>query len=515
MGNQRRRGLPSRRPLPACSLTQKDGTGGFQGARPRDTLRRVAWHRSPGATVVKLRTMLRRSWALALVTLGACSENADGARATLGSEEPPPVIDANDRGPESACEPCHPNHVAEWRISPHAYAMKDPVFHAMVRVGQADTGGELGDFCVQCHSPLGTEAGETDVYYDEVARTFAQRTEGLSPAAMSGVSCEVCHSITHVESTANADFVMTHDGVRRGTIRDPAHSPAHESEYSRLHHEARICGTCHQVVNDLGFAVERTHREWVASRFNGSQTCQQCHMEAYQGTAAVGGPPREVHRHTFVGVDVSLLPEDEFPGYDEMRRLVEDLLQRSASLSASFEPETRTLNLRIDNHAGHALPSGATMDREMWVELIVRDEAGALCFESGTLDERGDLRVDYAPHTTAPGTDPQLLLFTQELYRDPSLLDPPEDGDRRRMEFLWEPNTDVSRVVGPGGVVLPSYDLSSLGPGSYTAKLRLLFRSFPPHLLRLLEARGGLDPAVKDRVPTVEMNTVEVAFEIE
>src|SRR4051812_13051301 len=66
-------------------------------------------------------------------------------------------------GPEQSCAECHPRHVDEWRSSSHAYAMHDPVFTAMVALGQKDTAGELGDFCVRCHSPLGFRSGETRV----------------------------------------------------------------------------------------------------------------------------------------------------------------------------------------------------------------------------------------------------------------------------------------------------------------------------------------------------------------
>jgi hypothetical protein len=417
--------------------------------------------------------------------------------------------------PGQACAGCHPQHVREWEISPHAYAVMDPVFHAMVRVGQADTEGALGDFCVQCHTPIGARAGETPVTFDAARGVFVQQTEGLSPEAMAGVSCEVCHSMTAVEATANARFEMTHDGVRRATIQDPVPSPAHPSAYSPLHRRAEMCGTCHQVVNDFGLAVETTHREWVQSRFNGAQSCQNCHMPAYDGRAAVGGPERRVHRHTFVGVDVSLLPPDAFPGYEEMRELTTELLRESAELEASYDAGTRTLGLVIRNLAGHALPSGATMDREMWVELLVTDPEGRRVFESGTLDERGDLRVSDGRHTTRPGTDPQLVLFTQRLYFDPALEDPTSTEPRRPVEFLWEPNVEESRLVPAGGSSRAAYDLGALPPGAYSASVRLLFRSFPPHLLRLLEERGGLDPAVKERVPLVEMEATVVEFAVD
>ena len=78
----------------------------------------------------------------------------------------------------------------------------------------------------------------------------------------------------------------------------------------------------------------------------------------------------------FVGVDVSLLPPEEFPGYQEMRDLVDALLKESANLTVAAEPEQRRLRLEVENLAGHALPSGATAERQMWIEAFVEDAEG-------------------------------------------------------------------------------------------------------------------------------------------
>ena len=393
--------------------------------------------------------------------------------------------------------------------------MTDPVFHAMVRLGQAETAGKLDQFCTECHSPLGAERGETRVFVDPDTGAFRQQTQGLSAAAMSGVSCEVCHSIVSVEGRFNANFTMQHDGIRRATIQFPIKTDAHGTKFSALHADSDLCGACHMVVNELftrSIAVEETLAEWVQSGFNGSQDCQDCHMPEYRGRAARQGPERTVHRHDFVGVDVSLLSENEFPGYQEMRELTRELLQNSAELSVTPVPEERRLSLRIRNLAGHALPSGATVDREVWVELLIKDANGLLAFESGTLDENGDLRVDDPHRTTRPGSDPQLVLFSQRLYFDPSLEQPPLPGARTPVDFLWQPNDEVSVLVPTGAFSDRSYDLSALSAGAYRAELRLLFRSFPPHLLRRLEHEAELDPEVATRVPIVEMESAVVEF---
>lgn len=413
------------------------------------------------------------------------------------------------------CAGCHPNHVAEWRSSAHAYALVDPVFSAMVRIGQAETHGQLDQFCTRCHSPIGSLQGETKVSLAGALGIYQQKTEGLSPAAMSGVSCEACHSIVGVEEHDNGRFVLKRDGIRRARLDRPVPTNAHGTAYSALHGASKLCGTCHMVVNERftqPVAVEETFIEWVQSVFPGQQECQDCHMPSYEGHAANGGPERIVHRHQFVGVDVPLVDEGAFPGYSEMRTLTEQLLKSSAVLTASSNVEQKRLEVAIKNLAGHALPSGAVSDREMWLEVRVHDGAGNPVFESGTLDENGDLRVADASRTTRPGTDPALVLYTERLHFDPALEKPPQPGARRDVDFLWQPNDKTAHLIEVSATDRVGYDLGALAAGDYSADVRLLFRSFPPHLLRRLEREANLSPEVAQRVPIVEMQTVHVTW---
>jgi hypothetical protein len=447
--------------------------------------------------------------ALALLLLG-CSSGKSGP---LGAASTPPHPET---GPETDCAGCHPSHVEEWRASSHAYAMKDPVFGAMVELGQQETKGVLDDFCVKCHSPIGNATGQTAVVRDAATGVYSQPTAGLDTAAMDGVSCLVCHSMTQVKSVANADFEMTLDDVRHGPIRDPDPSSVHRTEYSGLYQDTPICGTCHVVVNPKNVALERTHIEWVDSAFNGSKSCQDCHMPSYEGPAAVGHRTRTVHEHRFVGVDVSLLPASEFPGYDDRRARADELLKGAARFTVAQTPGAPQLDVDIENLAGHALPSGATADRELWVELVVRDSAGSTVLESGTLDERGDLRVDDPERTTRPGTDPALVLYTQEMFEDPKLDDPTSTDPPHHVDFLWQPNRESSHLILAGETAHRNYDLGSLPPGTYAASARLLFRTFPPHLFRkLTDAGSALDPSVSTRVPTVEMAAESVNLTLE
>lgn len=408
--------------------------------------------------------------------------------------------------PKEDCAECHPRHVEEWSLSPHAYAAKDPVFHALTRLGQLQTKGKLNQFCIQCHSPPALALGTAPVYQDETG-AFRQDTETLPPLEREGVSCDICHSITEIIQPVNARAVLTPNGVRRATIQDPVENSKHESAYSPLHKDALLCGMCHAVTNPKQAKIEETFTEWAASSFSqsGGKTCQDCHMRPYEGQASKDGPTRTVHRHTFVGVDVSLLPPEEFPGYQELRDLTEQLLLESAEVKVEPQPAERRIQIKIKNLTGHALPSGATAERQMWVELIVTTSTGAVVFETGTLDELGDLRDQNPTHSLRPGTDPQLIYYGQQLLDDPKVDDPNSTLPVKEVAVPWAANAARNFMI-PVDVEDTRYvELGALRPGTYQVSVRLLFRSFPQYLLRLLEQVAALDPMVKTRVPTTVM----------
>src|SRR5262245_53444057 len=79
-----------------------------------------------------------------LMSLAACQSATD---------ERPALTRQELLNPDS-CKDCHPKHYREWSASMHAYAAKDPVFIAMNKRGQDETGGALREFCVNCHAPM-------------------------------------------------------------------------------------------------------------------------------------------------------------------------------------------------------------------------------------------------------------------------------------------------------------------------------------------------------------------------
>jgi hypothetical protein len=377
----------------------------------------------------------------------------------------------------ATCGTCHPQHLAEWETSMHAFAGSDPVMLALAEVAAQETGDTIGEKCLACHAPA-------QVRFERWV------AEGGDPAQApdytdEGISCDVCHSVTIVPPVANIDFLDDVDprGPKLGGIRDPVPTDAHESLFDSSYQTSANCAPCHQVNLDDGTGVENTYQEWSDSFHSGFGTeCQECHMPAYTGRAAEGGPIRQdVHRHKFVGVDYAY---GSFRGIDldAQKADIRALLQNSVTTTASGVPAsvaaggTFTLSVSVANDVktGHSIPSGTSFSREMWIEVVVTDGTGATIQRSGWLEANGDLV------TTA--LDPDLESFGSIM----------RDAVGARTFFTWQAATiDESQLLAVGQTRVADYTVpvpvGTTGPLHVSA--RLLFRPMAPGILRL----AGLD----------------------
>ena len=100
------------------------------------------------------------------------------------------------------CAVCHPQYYEEWSSSMHAYSIVDPVWLKQQNMQQAhnlENGVEIGDFCVQCHSPV---AGLTNLIENHLDLT-SDDINSLPAQAREGVTCDACHLTTHLPSPTN------------------------------------------------------------------------------------------------------------------------------------------------------------------------------------------------------------------------------------------------------------------------------------------------------------------------
>jgi hypothetical protein len=438
----------------------------------------------------------------------------------LGKEEKLPTLrpyqtnfKVEDFSSAEDCKSCHPTHYQEWASSMHAYSMKDPVWiklHQHEQEVHSEKGIELGDFCVQCHSPV---ASLTDAITNHQSFSLSDLQE-MPPQIQEGVTCDVCHMVTHIseptdiqtnnQSFETADFKLFSDGTRYSILIDPIENDYHTSEYHPGYDKSEFCQNCHNLTVN-GINAEVTQFEWEGTAFQamGSE-CQSCHMPTYEGQAAVGGPQRtKLHRHFFPGVDVQLNSSNPDPNHYSA---VESLLLDAAELyvhDVNLDSLNKILNLemKITNNSGHNFPTGTSFIRQLWLE-VVGEINGDTIFSSGLMNENGDLSDFYIDPNRV--LDPQIKIFNTVLYN--------ADGDSGVLKVGVEDMvslTDNSLPVSGSKTVFYSFQIPPGTQGILNIHSKLLFRSFPPFYLRFLE----LD-AEAERIPIFEIDQKTALFDM-
>jgi hypothetical protein len=416
--------------------------------------------------------------------VGCSKKSAD----PVSKEEPPkPQFSLSDFQSAEACKDCHPTYYNEWRGSMHAYAFVDPINTIGMKNTQIAVGAEeLGQFCLECHSPIGPLTGETPTGFNK---------ENVDPKIKEGINCDVCHLMEFPSETASHNPVYHYDvksGTQYGSIMAPAHNSFHPSEGKQFYSQSKVCLPCHDLINKTGLPVEITFTEWLESPFSAMGVeCQDCHMETYSGQAAVDGPQREnLHRHDFIGVDIALI--DDFPNIAEQRQKIEQLLQNSVSLTVNVQDSIRansTLEIETivkNDKTGHDIPSSVTFVRQMWLEVTVSNGSEIL-YKSGYFDDNGDLMDEHS--VLNPNGDPDLALFQSALFKNGEPANVFEaDSIRIGSIAPFQSKTNVYSVA------LPSYIGTSI-----EVKVRLRFRTFPPSAVR------DDAPELIDKIPVFEM----------
>ncbi|NND81421.1 MAG: tetratricopeptide repeat protein [Gammaproteobacteria bacterium] len=167
-------------------------------------------------------------------------------------------IDENALMMDSYCQKCHADAHQGWQYSMHRFSsFNNPAYAFSVdktrQVLQARDGNiQAVRFCAGCHDPVPFFSGAMD------RPDFGEHDE---VSAQAGITCSVCHSITHINSVrGNADY----------TIEAPLHYPFaysdqawlqwinetlvkakpafHKQTFLKpLHKSTEFCGSCHKV----------------------------------------------------------------------------------------------------------------------------------------------------------------------------------------------------------------------------------------------------------------------------
>jgi hypothetical protein len=321
--------------------------------------------------------------------------------------------------PPSECAGCHEKEYKEWTGSVHHLAFQDPVYQGELNKAVKAVGHEVTRQCEGCHSPAGMVTGEIK----------GAGLAGLSPMALAGVSCDVCHSVsgvTHWQTPSrepeNGSFILTpgietKEGVKllkRGPNKpkDGCGGGFHECVESGLHLRAELCASCHQVYHyDAHFPIEATYLEWKHGPYAQKNIlCQDCHMvdlQTFKNSAERFIKPDDAqYRHYFNGANYLLTylaagaakkAGDKELAENLMKQYAMSVERLKSAGDLEISPvysggKLQEIMVRVRNvRAGHNLPTSLTNVRQMWLEITAKDEKGRVIMTSGTVKPDGTL----------------------------------------------------------------------------------------------------------------------------
>ncbi|MCA9062854.1 MAG: hypothetical protein KDA96_07340, partial [Planctomycetaceae bacterium] len=365
------------------------------------------------------------------------------ARTSTGNFIPASTLDMNEY-----CMKCHQDAHRQWEDSVHRFSsFNNPAYLAAVaetrEVSLKRDGNVKGSrFCAGCHDPVPFFSGAfDDPKFDMLDH----------PTANSGVTCTVCHAVTHVNSTrGNADF----------TIEEPQHYPFAKSDNAvlqwinnqlvkskpsfhkktflkPLHKTAEFCGACHKVhlpyeLNHYReFLRGQNHYDsWLLSGVSGHGSrsfyypekaqveCNTCHMP-FRESADFGATlldetgKLKIHDHLFpsanTGVawlrnrpDIVKAHQDFLLGVMRVDLFgVREGGTIDGELTAPLRPQMPVLQPGRDYlletvirtlKMGHEFTQGTTDSNEIWLQITadageVRLGASGLLQDDNSVDE--------------------------------------------------------------------------------------------------------------------------------
>lgn len=327
----------------------------------------------------------------------------------------------------------------------------------------------MGKACFPCHAPAAVLLDEVD---DPLDPSFSE-------VGAEGIACDFCHIIGRDLEVGVLDFsgYIGELGVRYANMSNPMPTDFHGNQSLAFYSKSQICAPCHQLSTSGGVPFENSYLEWQNAGLAAvGLECQTCHMPTYTGRAAPGAPLRDnLHRHDFASADY---PRSVTPGVDveSIKAASERMLKLSLVVAVEGLPSSVAAGGDIGftmavthRRVGHAIPSGVSFWRELWIDVSVLDADGTLVYRSGYLEENGDL--------VSAEDDPDLASFTSVVF----------DAEGERDPLPWDIVTiDETPMLDFGETRRKSYAIPvhSGFEGPLVLAIAVRFRPIVPQLLR-------------------------------
>lgn len=451
------------------------------------------------------------------------------------------------------CRECHPDIHKGWSHSAHRFSsFNNPAYLFSVlntRAAMFERDGTVqgSRFCAGCHDPVPFFSGAfDDPKFDDPEYDLA-----LDATAQAGITCTVCHAVSHINSTkGNADF----------TIEEPVHYPFafsdspflqwvnrqlvkakpafHKKTFLKpLHGEAEFCATCHKVhlppeLNAYKWLRGQNHYDsYLLSGVSGhgitswyypmkaQHDCNGCHMPLRAstdfGARHFDASGRlTIHDHMFPSANTAIphllgLPEEVIQAHREFNEGVMRLDifgvreggEIDGELIGPIRPEIPALE-RGGSYLletvirtvkmGHLFTQGTADSNEVWLDVTVRDGDRIIGRIGGMRGE--DNQVDPWSHFV------NAFVIDRDGYRI----------DRRNAEDIFVPLYNNQIPPGAADVVHLLLDVpEDCGP-TLTVDVALRFRKFDTTYMRLFQG----DAFVTNDLPIMTLAEDRVTFPI-
>lgn len=450
------------------------------------------------------------------------------------------------------CRECHQDIHQKWIHSAHRFSsFSNPAYLLSVRETrrvsmERDGNLHASRWCAGCHDPVPFFSGAfEDARFDNPDYDLSR-----DPMAGAGVTCTVCHAVTHVNTTrGNADF----------TIEEPLHYPFAFSDHAMLawlnrqmikakpafhkktflkdlHRGPEFCSTCHKVhipveLNKYKFLRGQNHYDsYYLSGVSGhgvrsfyyppkaTHNCNACHMplmpsEDFGADHFDDSGTLKVHNHQFPSANTGVPHLLGYPAWVNDAHL--EFLQGVARLDIFGLKEGGTISgrliapLRPEVPAlepgktylletvvrtltmGHPLTQGTVDSNQLWLDVVVKS-GDRVIGRSGGMNDAGE--VDPWSH----------FINVYMLDRNGNRI------DRRNPQDIFTPLYNHQIPPGAADTVHYSFTLPRTVDAPVTVEARLQYRKFDTTYVRYFKH----EPDAENDLPVVTMASDSVTFPV-
>jgi hypothetical protein len=356
-----------------------------------------------------------------------------GLVATSSSQESVEIKSA------TTCKKCHEDIYVQWSSSQHARSTpaNNILFAKIYELSRKDTDDETKLYCIRCHAPVSQINGDMDL---------------LQEITNEGITCDICHSISELSNSPQHWPNVYEPGNIKRSPQGDTNPESHESAYSELFENSRLCSGCHGDMLDIpgtrscgNLTICNTDFEWKSSAYPADgKSCVDCHMTGASGQLIADESEKEF-QHNFYGA--------YSPGkLREAAKVALDVKEFEGKIIASVQVENKG--------AAHLLPTGPPA-RMMILKVSALNNIGEEVWSNftddpATQDPYGIFHIVFAD---PGGKVPSMPWLASRIVKDTRL----RPGEKRQL---------IYKLPAEGVVMLEA---------------KLLYRLAPPPLLDKFE----------------------------